>query len=378
MANPLTLNLVCDNPNFTIEVWKFDNYSKPIEKVANYPYVIGTPLVIADLPVNSGVNGVTNRLCFFPTNGATVDKIVTDARATQIGYVHIFQYPKKINNGIVYELNQANYNNLLNKTVTITLTVIGGVSTVSPFSESYYLAGNTLKKFADVKFIEYSQDGSIIINNSQFVNNMLVIPFKIKKENYPDSVNIKLGSKDTGVLAPLLNTDLIAFDLGNIIINDLKNSVLDFEGVNYELKIPYIDDVLEIPPSLINGKTINIQCILDIYTGECSINLYNGGDIPFISFKNKLGRNIPIKMTDDIIGNLSPSNNIENSLTQAMITKQYPELVSSNFSNLVSKVGIIGVRKGFIVVNNIAISGNMTSQENDLLTNVLNSGVYIK
>ena len=38
MANPLTLNLVCDNPNFVIEVWRFDPYNKPIEKKLSSPY----------------------------------------------------------------------------------------------------------------------------------------------------------------------------------------------------------------------------------------------------------------------------------------------------------------------------------------------------
>ena len=374
MANPLTLNLVCDNPSFVIEVWRFDPYNKPIEKIIDYPYTIGNPLVITDLLLTNG----NNKLCFFPINGAVIDSIKTNASASKPWNPHLFQYPTVVNDGIVYSLIKSNYDNLSSKNITMTLNVIGGVTTVSPFSESYYLDGDTLEDFSKVGFIEYSQEGSIIINNSQFVNNMLVIPFKITDENYPDTVNIKLGSKDTGVKAPLLNTDLITFDLGNIVINDLSNSVLDFEGVNYELRIPYIDDVLEISPSLINGKTINIQCILDIYTGECSINLYNGVDIPFISFKNKLGRNIPIKMTDDIVGNLSPSNNIENSLTQAMITKKYPELLSSKFSNLVSKVGVIGSRKGFIIVDNITVNSNMTSQENDLLTSVLQSGVYIK
>lgn len=381
MANPLTLTFNSDNPNFVVQFWDYDNYGKPVAHRTEYPDILpNTTTTVPDVPmvkVNPAASSV--RLCIIPTNGAVVDSQTNDAKATQPWYNHLFQNPNKYLDSINFQLSQTNYNYLVSKTVVFTVAVIGGAAeTNPPFSAAYYLGKSELEQLSEVSFVEFDGSGSIIVNKSIFINDLIMIPFTIPDSYYPDKSNIKLGNSDTNILAPILNTDLVEFDFGNIIINDLQNNVLDFEGVKYELRLPFIDEVVAIDASLIVSKTINIKMFLDIYTGECSINVFNGSETPILSFVSKIGRSIPIRIMNEVVNNLGNTNNINNGLTKALLTRSKPELVDSRFTNLVTKKGLLTNIKGYVEVNNIILSKNMSDLENELLIALLNRGVNIK
>lgn len=381
MANPLTLTFNSENPNFVVQFWDYDNYGKPVAHRTEYPDILpNTTTTVTDVPmvkVNPAAYSV--RLCIIPTNGDVVDDQTNDSEASMPWYTGLFDYPEKYLDSINFTMNQTNYNNLKSKTVVFDVVVIGGAAeTNPPFNASYYLGKEELEQLSEVNFVEFNEGGSVSVNKSIFINDLIMIPFAIPDTYYPDKTNIKLGNSDTGILAPVLNTDLVEFDLGNITINDHQNSVLDFEGVNYELRLPFINEVQQIDASLIVNKTINVKMLLDIYTGECSINVYNGSEIPVLSYKAKIGRSIPIRIMDEAVNNLSSSSNIYNGITKAMLSRSKPELIDSRFSNLVTKKGLLTTVKGYVEVNNIMLNKNMSDLENELLIALLNRGVNIK
>lgn len=380
MANPLTLTFNSENPNFVVQFWDYDNYGKPVSHRSEYPDIMpNTTTTVPNVPFTSNVQYGSVRLCILPLNGSVVDSQSNNAQSTQSWKPHLFQYPNKYLDSINFSMVLANYTNLVSKTVVFNVVVIGGTAeTNPPFNASYYLGKKELEQLAEVNFVEFNENGSVSVNKSIFINDLIMIPFSIPDTYYPDNSNIKLGNSDTGILAPVLNTDLVEFDLGSIVINDHQNSVLDFEGVNYELRLPFINEVQQIDASLIVNKTINVKMLLDIYTGECSINVYNGSEIPVLSYKAKIGRSIPIRIMDEAVNNLSSSSNIYNGITKAMLTRSKPELVDSRFANLVTKKGLLSTVKGYVEVNNIILNKNMSDLENELLIALLNRGVNIK
>ena len=381
MANPLTLTFNSENPNFVVQFWDYDNYNKPVAHRTEYPDILpNTTVTVPDVPmVKANSSAYSVMLCIIPTNGAVIDSQTNNASSAQSWNPHLFQYPKKYLDSINFQMIKTNYDKLVSKTVIFNVVVIGGTAeTNPPFNASYYLGKEELEQLAQVNFVEFNEGGSVSVNKSIFINDLIMIPFAIPDTYYPDKSNIKLGNSDTGILAPVLNTDLVEFDLGNIVINDYQNSVLDFEGVNYELRLPFINEVQQIDASLIVNKTINVKMLLDIYTGECSINVYNGSEIPVLSYKAKIGRSIPIRIMNEAVNNLSSSSNIYNGITKAMLSRSKPELVDSRFSNLVTKKGLLSTIKGYVEVNNIMLNKNMSDLENELLITLLNRGVNIK
>lgn len=380
MANPITLTFNSENPNFVVQFWDYDNYDKPVSHRTEYPDILpNTTVTVPDIPFTSNVQYGSVRLCIIPLNGAVVDNQTNDSKASMPWKPALFTYPNEYLDSINFDMVLSNYNNLASKTITFNVAVIGGsAETNPPFNASYYLGKEELELLAQVSFIEFNESGSVLVNKSIFINDLIMIPFILPDIYYPDKSNIKLGNSDTGILASILNTDLVEFDLGNIIINDHQNSVLDFEGVNYELRLPFINEVQKIDASLIVNKTINVKMLLDIYTGECSINVYNGSEIPVLSYKAKIGRSIPIRIMDEAVNNLSSSSNIYNGITKAMLSRSKPELIDSRFSNLVIKKGLLTTVKGYVEVNKIMLNKNMSDLENELLIALLNRGVNIK
>lgn len=380
MANPITLTFNSENPNFVVQFWDYDTSNTPVAHRTEYPDILpNTTVTVPNIPFTSNVQYGSVRLCIMPLNGAVVDNQTNDSEASMPWSPALFYNPNKYLDNINFEMVLSNYSNLVSKTVTFNIAVIGGTAeTNPPFNASYYLGEEELELLAEISFVEFNEDGSVKVNKSVFINDLIMIPFAIPDIYYPDKSNIKLGNSDTGVLAPILNTDLVEFDLGNIVINDYQNSVLDFEGVNYELRLPFINEVQKIEASLIVNKTINVKMLLDIYTGECSINVYNGSEIPVLSYKAKIGRSIPIRIMNEVVNNLSSSSNIYNVITKAMLSRSKPELIDSRFSNLVVKTGLLATVKGYVEVNKIMLNKNMSDLENELLIALLNRGVNIK
>ena len=380
MANPITLTFNSENPNFVVQFWDYDSSGNPVAHRTEYPDILpNTTVTVPNVPFTSNVQYGSVRLCIMPLNGSVVDNQTNDSAASMPWSPALFDLPNKYLDNINFEMEFSYYSNLVSNIVTFNIAVIGGTAeTNPPFNASYYLGKEELELLAQVSFIEFDGNGYVLVNKSIFINDLIMIPFVIPDIYYPDKSNIKLGNSDTGVLAPILNTDLVEFDLGNIVINDYQNSVLDFEGVNYELRLPFVNEVQKIDASLIVNKTINVKMLLDIYTGECSINVYNGSEIPILSYKAKIGRSIPIRIMDEVVNNLSSSSNIHNGITKAMLSRSKPELIDSSFSNLVIKTGLLATVQGYVEVNKIMLNKNMSDLENELLIALLNRGVNIK
>lgn len=374
MGYPKTLLFTSENPNVEIQLWNFVN-NLPVTKL-DIPVIPINSEVTVDLPITMMGD---NRLCIVPINGAVIDKWQSDSVGKQGWKNWLFEVSQKYLDWETFILDTSRYNNLSNTKVTFILDVIGGTAeTNPPFNASYYLGKDELTLLSDVTFVEFDSEGNVIVNKTMFINNLIMIPFLINPDYYPDKALIKLGGDNTNIEAPILNDDLVSFDFGNIIIDDFKNSILDYQGVTYELRLPYVDEIIEIPPSLIVNKIINVKMLLDVYTGECTINIYNGDDLPILSSKTKIGRSIPIRILEDAVNSLDGNNNINNELKKAQILRISPELVDSPFSNLINKVGLLNGVTGFIQVNNIQIEKNMSETENELLINILSRGVFIK
>lgn len=249
--------------------------------------------------------------------------------------------------------------------------------TVAPFNVSYILTPEKLVEISDVfepGFIDPEQSTPLI----EWVLNVLVIPFEIPAEYVGVLENINIGNTIKQVQAPLLLDDIIEFNMGDITISNFQGNSLDYYENVYNLFLPFINDVIEIDASLIVNETINVKIILDAYTGDVTLNVYNSGVNPILSRKLELGREIPFKVLAD-----SPLNynngfkGIYNGITRAYIRRERPELNESEFNNLVLLDGVLTNETGYIQVENVNLNVNASFEEIEGIKNLLNQGVYI-
>ena len=341
---------------------------------------------IADIPLNVPyvVNGDSSYILFSPIMaGIEFDSYTDDAEliapweysAPTIDNTDAMGNP--FPSGIVgMYLSDESVSNVANSP-TYTLNYIGEVITITPFNRLHLMSDSALTSFSNIPLITTDVNGNEIFNYSVYIVNLLSIGFELPSQAIAGNSNIMLGSLDTGINTPLFNNDSVTVDLGNIDVPSSSSS-LDYLSNKFELFLPFVESPIEIEPGLCVGKTIRVEYIIDIYTGGLTINLYNGDAKPFVSSKATIGRNIPTKLIGETNYSIVGTNGVINNVLTAYIRHTKPELVESQFYNLVTKNGSIGLYKGYIEVDNIELQGKALLDEKQQIVSLLRNGVIVK
>ena len=341
---------------------------------------------IADIPLNVPyvVNGDYSYILFSPIMaGIEFDSYTDDAEliapwdysAPTIEKIDVMGNP--FPDGIVgMYLSDESVSNVANSP-TYTLNYVGEVITITPFNRLHLMNSEALTSFSNIALITKDANGNEVFNYSVYIANLLNIGFELPSQAIAGNSNIILGNFDTGVNTPIFNNDSVSVDLGNIHVPS-SNSSLDYLSNKFELFLPFVESPIEIEPSLCVGKTIRVEYIIDLYTGDVTINLYNGDATPFASSKATIGRNIPTKLVGETNYSVSGTNGVINNVLTPYIRHTKPEIVESQFYNLVTKNGSIGIYKGYIEVDNMELQGKALLDEKHQILSLLRNGVIVK
>src|SRR5690554_5072616 len=107
-----------------------------------------------------------------------------------------------------------------------------------------------------------------------FIIGLIRIPTEIDPELILDGEPIRLGGKSLTVQAPLIATDEVSFDMGTISVPRIYNDSRDFEGVVFNLHLPYSPSIA-VEAEYVVDENLGIEYLIDLYTGEATINLYS-------------------------------------------------------------------------------------------------------
>ena len=368
----MTVTFAGDTAKYKAELW---NYALDT-KLADIP--LDTPYV-----ATGGSNFGSNYILFTPI----AEGIEFDSYTDNVSLSMPWKAGPKIktNNAIgnpfpngvrgMYLSNEV-ISNVSNRP-TFTLLYIGEVVTVTPFNRLHSMDDAALEDFSEVRLIETDVNGNEVFNYSVYIINLLNIGFELPSAAITGNSNIILGSLDTGINTPLFNTDSVTVDLGDIEV-PASNSSLDFLSNTFELFLPFVESPIDISPTLCIGKTIHVEYVIDLYTGDMTINLYNGEETPFSSTKTTIGRNIPTKLVGETNYSITGKNGVTNNVLTAYIRHTKPELVEGQFYNLVSKAGAIGAYKGYLEVDSMELQGKALADEKQQILSILRNGVIVK
>lgn len=223
----------------------------------------------------------------------------------------------------------------------------------------------------DYSYIDYGSNILSLIN----------LPFAISDDLIGDNARIMLGSKELTQSAPLIKTELLKVDLGKIKIENTFNDSRDYVGVVALLHLPRISPI-NIGLEYLIGKEITIEYLIDVYTGNATVNIKSLEFNEVIITKQvDLGFNIPIINLDS---RTAENSNIElggdNGVVKPFIEIVKTELIlPDGFYTIpvVDEDKLIN-HKGYIEVDQINLDSSANYRERSLLINALKDGVIIK
>ena len=267
-------------------------------------------------------------------------------------------------------------------------------STVVGTNKVYLLTDELLKKFTASRYktlLKWVQTGEKPTDGEQqteiydygvYVLNLINMPFKVPDNVIGLNEGIMLANFNTGVSAPIINTDSIVINLGIISIPDSAGNLLDYSNTVALLHLPNINP-FALDLEYVIGHDINIQYAIDVYTGKATVNVFSDAiDSAVITKSVDIGVNIPYANNQEvpILSNSNVEVGGRNGVSTAFIelVKNNSPLASGVYSIPITDEGILMGNTGYLEVDNINLNCIATSLEKDSIIAALTNGVFIK
>lgn len=208
------------------------------------------------------------------------------------------------------------------------------------------------------------------------------LPFEVDSSYLLNPENILLGTLSTNVTAPKIKSDRYIYSFGDITVPS-GASLLDYENTKAILYLPYTDP-MELPLDFVLGFIIQVEYVIDLYSGQADVNVLSSKNNEVFTTKNvNLGIRIPHsgangdkQFAENINIVMGGDNFIRKPFIE--IQKYNPILADGIFSNLVEDEKTLLDEKGFLEVDKIQLESSATSEEKRLIVTALKSGVIIK
>ena len=247
---------------------------------------------------------------------------------------------------------------------------------VSGFNHLYLVNKSILGKVSSERFLTGDVD------LGKYMINVLELPFPLNADVLGLETQIRLGTYLLETKAIELKNDELSLDLGSIIIPSKFNNSYDYLNTNTYLHLPF-SQTIELDVSYSVSQTIEILYIVNLYTGETTINITStklNGEIVY-NENLKIGKNIPyIVKGGEIIGEQSKNNGLNNQVFTAFIevirNKPYESNNPFNDDTMI-QTKLIN-ETGFMRVNNVILNTEASLQEKNNIVSLLKSGVFVK
>lgn len=250
------------------------------------------------------------------------------------------------------------------------------------FTNVYLVDRTILKSIASEDLIRTwgEPTSKIRVDLRDYIINVMEFPFSIPSDLIGNDLPIKLGEYELKTTAKEIKQDLLFLDLGTINVPFKYNNSFDFMDTTAKLYLPFIDEI-SLDVEYVINQEIRIQYIIDLFTGDTTVNIESSKTGKNIYSKNhKLGRNIPFNAKNNIVVNrLSDMNGLYNEIFIPYIEVTRNKVNNLNeFNNMVVVENVLLHEKGFITVNEIELKTNASSNEKNTIIQLLKDGVYIK
>jgi len=278
----------------------------------------------------------------------------------------------KIATLMLENVKNRNYVLTLNSIPTTQIDEVTGSNAIFKITGEELSKINT-KRFGNTidKFLDYGVNILGVIN----------LPLEIPEKFIQKPETIKLGTHSTEVTAPKISTDKLFYDLGNIKVPKVENTV-GYGNTKVILHLPLAPSIqLDLDYSM--GYVISVEYVISLYDGNTTINIKSSktNNIVATSIVD-LGVKVPYIYNDgkpqatNLNVVLGGDNHIRSPFIE--IVRNVPILENGFFTSPIIDENILNNESGFITVEEIELKSSALSDEKNMIINALENGVIIK
>lgn len=336
--------------------YNFINNRGSKQGLDDYEYFIFTITVVNE--------GDTLGECFYLLNGERHDLELNDDKTATKPYKYT-----------------VNNDDILDFTGVIFRDTPPPVKQVSGFNYIYSVDRTILKSLASERFEKITSGDNItteIIDLGQYIINVLEIPFNIPDEMLDIEKSIVLGHKTLNTKAIEIINDELIINIGDIEVPSIYNNTYDYINTDINLYLPYATSI-SLNSDFVIGETISISYIIDLYSGNTTINVSSTKNEIIVSKNIQLGKEIPFLNgnSNDIMFNNKSVYSLNNGIKQAFIEVSRNTPINNIYSNMITECVQLKNLTGFISVNEIDLKIKGTLEEKQNIEILLKNGVYI-
>lgn len=278
-----------------------------------------------------------------------------------------------------------------NKTATLTFSKETGWTPNSLISSTKQvtsvIGSNNVYSLDEKQLNDVNNKRFVLLNNNlvdygQYILSVIQLPCKLPDEYILDSEKIRLANVSIDVSANVVSTDNIRIDLGEIFTPKTNYNFLDYSNTVALLHLPRTD-AITIDLEYVIDKTLQIEYILDCYTGLATVNIKSKeSDLVILTRKVDIGINIPManSQTTQIIDNSNIRIGGDNGVRTPFIEIVRNESILKDgfFTIPVIDESDLSSASGYVRIEDVNLIGNTMLTEKESIINKLKSGVIIK
>lgn len=248
---------------------------------------------------------------------------------------------------------------------------------VSTFVNLYRVTNSEMKQLAVARFV--NSEGATV-DYGEFITQLYVLPFEISRDIIGERDNIILGNYDSKVESTMLIDSKLYINGGLITVPNKYNNVYDYLNTTCTLRLSFFNPIILDVDNVID-KTISIQYIVDLYSGNCTATITSSftGEIIHSETTNIVTQ-IPFiqKQSNSIVNQLSNVN--ENLIDNAFIeiVRNIPYYANDIFGKATIVFDTVGSVTGYCEISDIQLITTATNEEKEEIETLLKNGVFIK
>lgn len=248
--------------------------------------------------------------------------------------------------------------------------------TIAGFNHVYMMTKTNLRELASERFQIGSQD------LGEFIIALLELPFKVEGDIVGLEKSIELGYQLMETKAIEILDDELHIELGEIEVPKTFNNSYDYINTECILHLPFTNNI-KLDTHYVIGETIYIDYIIDLYSGEATLNIASSFTGSIIQSENFIvGRMIPFisKINGNKYNSLSDSKELRNGIVTPFIEviRNIPYQMNEPFNTMISETGLLRDFTGFVEVEDIILNCGATNDEMGTINSLLRNGVHIK
>lgn len=248
---------------------------------------------------------------------------------------------------------------------------------VNTFVNLYRVTNSEMKQLAVARFVD--SEGTTV-DYGEFITQLYVLPFEISRDIIGERDNIILGNYDSKVESTMLIDSKLYINGGLITVPNKYNNVYDYLNTTCTLRLPFFNPIILDVDNVID-KTISIQYIVDLYSGNCTVNISSSftGEIIHSETTNIVTQ-IPFiqKQNNSMVNQLSNANKnlIDNAFIE--IVRNIPYYANDIFGKATIVFDTVGSVTGYCEISDIQLITTATNEEKEEIETLLKNGVFIK